>query len=124
MAEVRYALADPDSLWPPNHQMVPVAVTADVSGGCDGTATCQIVGVESSDPSGAPDDPDTGDGGGTYPDWVVTGPLTVDLRAERSEGGDSVDDARVYTISVVCTDGAGNTVDDFVEVLVVSDQGG
>jgi hypothetical protein len=117
-------LADPDSLWPPNHEMVPVTVTADVSGGCGVSATCEIVGVESSDPTGAPDDPDTGDGGGTYPDWAITGPLTVDLRAERSEGGDSVDDARVYTISVTCTDGAGNTVGDFVEVLVVSDQGG
>jgi hypothetical protein len=116
--------ADPNSLWPPNHEMIPVTVTLETSGGCGGAVSCQIIDGESTDPTGAPDDPDSGNGAGTYPDWVVTGPLTLDLRAERSEGGDSVDDTRIYTISVSCTDGAGNSVEDSVEVWVVSDQGG
>jgi hypothetical protein len=116
--------ADPDSLWPPNHEMVPVTLIPDTSGGC-GAVTCEIVNVESTDPVGSPEDPDSGNGAGTYPDWDwTTGSLTVNLRAERSEGGDSVDDTRVYTITVSCTDGAGNSVEDFAEVWVVSDQGG
>jgi len=115
-------VAAPASLWPPNHEMVPVVLTADASG-C-GAVSCHIVDVTSTDPTGAPDDPDSGNGAGTYPDWVVTGPLTLDLRAERSEGGDSVDDTRVYTITVRCSDGAGGQAENTVEVWVVSDQGG
>jgi hypothetical protein len=115
--------ADPGSLWPPNHEMVSVEVTADASSDC-GTVSCRIVSVESTDPTGAPDDPDSGNGAGTYPDWSFTGPLTLDLRAERSEGGDSVDDTRVYTITVSCSGAAGNSDEQSVEVWVVSDQGG
>lgn len=114
--------ATPGSLWPPNHAMVPIVLTVEASAEC-GDVTCHITGVHSTDPSGAPDDPDSGNGAGTYPDWVVTPPLTLELRAERSEGGDSVDDTRIYTIGVSCTTG-GDTVDGTVEVWVVSDQGG
>jgi hypothetical protein len=85
--------------------------------------SCEIVDVTSTDPVGGPDDPDTGDGGSTFPDWIITGALTVDLRAERSEGGDSVNDTRTYTVFVTCTDAAGNTTPGSVEVGIVSDQG-
>jgi hypothetical protein len=115
--------ADPAVLWPPNHQMVPVALTVDATDDCSAAVACEIVAVSSSDPVGGPDDPDTGDGGATYPDWVITGPLTLDVRSERSEGGDSVDDARVYTIAVGCTDGVNDSVQSLAEVLVYSDQG-
>ncbi|MEA2490433.1 MAG: hypothetical protein QOH21_2225, partial [Acidobacteriota bacterium] len=37
------------------------------------------------------------------PDWLITGPLTVRLRAEQNG-----DKARIYTIHVACADGAGN----------------
>lgn len=114
---------DPAVLWPPNHEMVPVSLSVDATDDCSTTIACEIVNVESSDPVGGPSDPDTGDGGNTYPDWIVTGPLTVDLRAERSEGGDSVDDARIYTITVGCTDGVHPSVQSFTQVLVYSDQG-
>jgi hypothetical protein len=114
---------DPAVLWPPNHQMVPVSLAVDATDDCSDAVSCQIVGVESSDPVGSPQDPDTGDGGHTYPDWEITGPLTLDLRSERSEGGDSVDDARIYTITVECTDGVNAPVQGFAQVLVYSDQG-
>jgi large repetitive protein len=51
--------------------------------------------------------------GHTIPDWEVTGPLAVNLRAERSEAGDG----RIYTIAVEGTDAAGNTT---VRTLAVS----
>jgi hypothetical protein len=122
-ATIHDLTASPAVLWPPNHQMVPVELTVDATDDCSATVACEIVAVESTDPVGGPGDPDTGDGGATYPDWVVTGPLTLDLRSERSEGGDSVDDARVYTITVECTDGVNAAVRGSTEVAVYSDQG-
>jgi len=113
--------ASPNSLWPPDHEMIPVTLTVDATDDCE-PVSCEITGVTSTDPTGAPDDPDSGNGANTYPDWLVTGPLTLDLRAERSEGGDSVDDTRVYTIGVECTAG-DDTVGSTVTVSVVSDQG-
>ena len=116
-------VADPVTLWPPNHALVPVTLSVDASDACDPAVSCEIVDVTSTDPVGGPDDPDTGDGGSTFPDWIITGALTVDLRAERSEGGDSVNDTRIYTVFVTCTDAAGNTTPGSVEVGIVSDQG-
>ena len=43
--------------------------------------------------------------GQTTPDWVQTGDLSVDLRAERSGKGTG----RVYTITVECTDASDNS---------------
>ena len=89
--------ATPNSLWPPNHKMVPVAVAVSVSDVCDASASCHIKTVASNEPING-----TGDGN-TDPDWVITGPLTVQLRAERA-GNRS---GRTYTITVECTDGSG-----------------
>jgi hypothetical protein len=89
--------ASPARLWPPNHKMEPVTVTAAAADGC-GTATCAIASIRSNEPVDG-----TGDGS-TSTDWQVTGPSTVDLRAERSGGGSG----RVYTLTVRCTDPAGN----------------
>ncbi|MDQ3623880.1 MAG: hypothetical protein M3463_15555 [Verrucomicrobiota bacterium] len=58
-------------------------------------------------------------GGDTAPDWEITGPLTVDLRAERSGGGRG----RIYTITVECQDEAGNAATSTVDVTVPKSQG-
>ena len=55
----------------------------------------------------------------TSPDRVITGDLTVDLRAERSGKGDG----RVYTVVVACTDDSGNSSLSTVTVSVDHDQG-
>jgi len=54
------------------------------------------------------------DGRGDHsgPDWEVTGPLTVKLRAENT----SDRCARVYTIMVQCSDAAGNLSTSCVRV--------
>jgi hypothetical protein len=97
--------ASPNVLWPPNHKMVPVTVTATPSGDCT-AITCKIVSVTSNE-SLAPDD------------VVITGDLTVDLRAERSGNGSG----RIYTITVQCADAAGDVATKTVTVTVPHDQG-
>lgn len=95
------------TLWPPDHKMVPVTVTAvatdDVS-----AVTARILSVTSSEP-------DNGLGDGDTPgDIEITGPMTLKLRAERSGKGSG----RVYTILVEAADEAGNTTTGQVQVLV------
>lgn len=106
------ASASPNSLWPPNHKMIPVSVAVAVSDVCDASPSCHIASVTSNEPVNG-----TGDGN-TEPDWVITGPLTLLLRAERSGNGSG----RIYTITVECTDGSGNTSTKPVLVTVAHDR--
>ena len=105
--------ANPDVLWPPNHKMVPVSVNVSTSDNCGGPATCQIVWVNSNEPENGIGD------GNTAPDWIITGDLTLKLRAERSGTGDG----RIYTITVSCADSSGNSTWGDVTVSVPHDQG-
>jgi hypothetical protein len=100
-----------DELWPPNARLVPVTLAVDASDNCS-SVTCEITGVTSSEPV-------TGSGDLTSPDWVITGSLSLDLRAERLSTGPG----RIYTISVRCTDSSGNTATKNVTVTVPHDQG-
>ena len=45
------------------------------------------------------------DDGNTAPDWEIVDSHHVRLRAERSGRGNG----RVYTITITCTDGSGNS---------------
>jgi hypothetical protein len=89
--------ASPATLWPPNHKMVPVTVTASATDTC-GAATCTIASITSNESVNGHGD------GNTSVDWQITGPNTADVRAERSGGGSG----RVYTLTVRCTDPSGN----------------
>ena len=100
-----------DTLWPPNLLMVPVTLSVNVSDNCDAAPQCQIISVTSSEPVTAPNDT-------TSPDWQITGPLSVQLRAERLDLGPG----RIYTITVQCTDAAGNTSTKNAMVTVPHDQ--
>jgi len=99
--------ASPGVLWPPNHQLVAVTVSVTMSDTVDSSPTAHIVDVLVSDP-----DADA--------DWQITGPLTVNLRAERR--GDGPD--RIYTIVVEATDSSGNTSMSTATVTVSHDQSG
>ena len=57
--------------------------------------------------------------GNTAPDWVITGDLAVDLRAERAGPGNG----RIYTIEVEVTDAAGHKVTRETTVKVPHDLG-
>lgn len=100
--------ATPNVLWPPNHKMVDVSVIVVAVDAVDPTPVSRIISVSSSQPING-----TGDGD-TAPDWEITGPLTVKLRSERSQGVD-----RVYTITVESVDDAGNA-STATETVIVS----
>ena len=104
--------ATPNRLWPPRHRMVPVTVAVAVADNCSPAPVCEIVGVSSDEPINGLGD------GDTAPDWIITGDMTVDLRAERS----GVGDGRVYTITVRCFDEVGNVSENTVTVTVPHDQ--
>jgi len=104
--------ASPNVFWPPNHKMVPVGVAVTASDNCS-VVTTHIVGVMSNEPINGLGD------GNTDPDWVVTGPLTLLLRSERSGTGTG----RVYTITVESSDATGNKSTASTTVVVPHDQG-
>lgn len=99
--------ANPNALWPPDRKMVPVTISALAIDAGDASPTIMITGVTSSQPVN-----DVGDGN-TSPDWEITGPMTVNLRAERSGSQD-----RIYTITIQATDDSGNSSTATLEVLV------
>ena len=94
--------------------MVRVTVSAMVSEDYDGEEpSCRIISVSSNEP-----DNGLGDGD-TAPDWEIMGAATVNLRAERAGNGAG----RVYTLTVECTDPAGDSATEYVTVTVPHDQG-
>ena len=93
------------SIWPPNKKMIPVAIAVAAHDAADPAPTCSIVGVSANE--------------GTSADWAITGPLSVNLRADRDGSGGG----RIYTITVKCTDASGNASTATTTVLVPHDQG-
>jgi hypothetical protein len=87
--------------------MTLVTVSVDAVDSVDASPFSHILSVTSNQPING-----TGDGD-TSPDWEITGPLTVNLRAERSSGVD-----RVYTITLSTVDDAGNSTMSTVQVKV------
>jgi hypothetical protein len=100
-----------NELWPPNGKFVPITVSVSASDNCDATPSSEIISVTSNEPV-------TGGSDTTTPDWEITGALTVDLRAERSETGLG----RVYTITVRSTDDVGNSSTKTTTVAVPKNQ--
>ena len=95
---IHAASASISSLWPPNHQMVPIAMSVAASDLVDPAPVCSVVRVTSSEPVDGLGD------GDMAPDWTIDGGLGVSLRAERAGKGSG----RVYVIQVRCVDRAGN----------------
>lgn len=105
-------LARPGVLWPPNHKMIPVTVAVVATDDSGIAPVCHVAGVSSNEPV-------LGSGDGrTAPDWQITGPLRLNLRAERSGRGE----ARVYTLPIECQDQAGNTAMGTAAIVVPHDQ--
>jgi hypothetical protein len=103
--------ATPSVIWPPNHKMVPVTVLTDASAAC-GPPVCKIVEIKSDEPSNGPGD------GNTSPDARIVADLTAEIRAERTGGSLG----RTYTITVECTDTAGNATRKDTQVFVPHDR--
>lgn len=105
------AAASPNSLWPPNHKMVNVAVNYTTADNCTAPVTCAL-SVTSNEPINGLGD------GDTAPDWVVVNANLVQLRSERSGTGTG----RIYTVKITCTDGAGVSSSQNVLVTVPHNQ--
>lgn len=109
---ITHLVASPSSLWPPNHKMVDVTVEVTAVDTADPAVVSRIISVSSNQPING-----TGDGD-TAPDWSITGPRTVKLRAERAGGNE-----RIYTITVEARDASGNTATATVTVRVSNSKG-
>ncbi|PYQ44929.1 MAG: hypothetical protein DMF77_05890 [Acidobacteria bacterium] len=103
--------ATPNVLWPANHKMVPVTVTVSVADAVDPSPITRILSVSSNEAADAAGD------GHTEADAQITGPLTVNLRAERSGTGSG----RAYTITLESRDASGNASQRMVTVAVPHD---
>jgi hypothetical protein len=99
---------DRTALWPPNHKMIPVCASVTASDDCDAEPDVALVSVVSSEP-------DDGDVQGAA---VGTDDRCLDLRAERTGGGNG----RWYTLVYSATDASGNVAYDTVTVQVPHDQ--
>jgi uncharacterized repeat protein (TIGR01451 family) len=107
------AAADPSVLWPPNHRMVNVTVSYEVTDNCPLPPGSCTLSVTSNEPVNGRGD------GDTSPDWIVLDDHHVLLRAERAGNGNG----RIYTITITCTDSGGNSSSESVTVTVPHDRG-
>jgi probable HAF family extracellular repeat protein len=96
----------PNVLNPPNHQIVPVIVSASVSDNCDSAPTCRIVSITANESTAAGD-------------IAITGPMTANLAASRNAGSNG----RTYTITVASTDASGNSSTATIQVTVPKGNG-
>lgn len=104
--------ATPTLLWPPNHKLVPIAISAVSSDTCDDSpeVTCRVTSNEA----------DEGLGDGDFSGDIVWQDGNLLLRAERSGLGND----RVYTIVCDATDASGNVASSTQTVVVPHDFGG
>lgn len=103
---VLFAEAAPGVLWPANGKMVNVTVVVVAFDTVDILPTSRIISVTSNQPV-------TGSGDNTSPDWQITGPYTLKLRAERTNNVE-----RVYTITIETSDESGNVTTSTEKVYV------
>jgi hypothetical protein len=98
----------PGVLWPPNHKMVLITPSWEVSDNCDELPEVTLVSITSNE-----DDDAKGDGH-TTDDIQVKGDGSIYLRAERSGKGTG----RIYTITYQAVDASGNVTVDSATVTV------
>jgi hypothetical protein len=117
----------PDLLWAPDHQLVPVTVSLQVTDTDSGPNGVVLVAVDSSPPQNGP-----GDGNTALDSQGFASPILIDtngssatytatgyLRAERSG---TQKDGRTYTLTYRGSDVEGNSADCVVTVKVPHDQ--
>jgi hypothetical protein len=105
---------DPQSLWPPNHQLIDISATVAATDSCDENPSVVLVGITSSEP----DQTKGGDKPNDIQD-VQAGTLDLQfkLRAERL----GANTGRVYTVVYQATDASGNVATDSSVVIVPHD---
>jgi len=106
------AAADPSALWPPNHDLAPIALSGLTDPDGD-VVTFSVSGITTDEAV------DANGGGDTAPDADGVGTSTPRIRAERSGNGDG----RVYEIRFDATDGKGGSCSGAVRVGVPHNSG-
>ena len=104
---IQSVTATPSNIWPDNHVLVNVGIDVVAVDNCDTAPVNRIISVTSNQLINGPGD------GNSNPDYIITGDLTLQLRAERTANQD-----RTYTITVTSTDASGNTSTATVTVTV------
>lgn len=101
-------------MWPPNHKMQAFSPydCLDIVDACDPNTVAAFTWATS-------DEPDDGQGDGHTSADIALSAARVELRAERSGGGDG----RVYTMGWVVADASGNHAEGTCEIVVPHDQG-
>jgi len=99
------ATATPDVLWPANRKMVSVTIDVTVADDSDATPVCEITKVTSNEPIDSSD-------------WTLTGPLELELRADRNGLGPG----RTYSVEVTCKNASKLSASTLVTVVVPHDQ--
>jgi hypothetical protein len=105
---IRSVTPNPAILLEAKKLMVPIIVTVDATDNCGRPLTSRIVSITSDEAKYGKVKRTGG------PDWIITGPLTASLRAERNYK----ENTRVYTITVECKDSAGNRTTKTTTVIV------
>jgi hypothetical protein len=90
--------ASPSSITPPNRAMVPVTVSVSATDDVDDAPACALSAITAAGATGA--------------DFAITPPFSASVRAV---GG------RTYSLTVTCTDAAGNPATRSVDVVVPPD---
>jgi N-acetylneuraminic acid mutarotase len=113
------AVASPNVLWPPDHEMVPVSVTVVTTDACDPAPSVLLSSVTSSEPDDAPGEGSGHVSGDIQGASIGTADFQVLLRAERDGGGPG----RTYTITYQASDHSGNSSVASARVTVPHDMG-
>lgn len=103
----------PNTLWPPNHQMVEIKVNKQVSDNIDRNPTVSLVSITSNEGQNVKGD------GNTSTDIMIAPDGRVFLRAERSGNATG----RVYTLTYTARDAAGNVTQATAQVGVPRNKG-
>ena len=129
------ATISPGNLWPPNHEMVPMALNVTVTDN-SGAAAWGVWNVSSNEPVEGTGDgdaaPDWWFGTDPYPgqlapdvppDYDPPAPPLLWLRAERSGNDPTGMATRAYTVTLIAVDAAGNQATTDLVVKVTHDEG-
>jgi hypothetical protein len=108
----------PAILWPPDHALRDISLSALVSDLCDPRPLVRLIGAASSEPDDAPGGGDGRTTGDIVPPGSADPSSPLRLRAERAADGPG----RAYTVRIEAVDASGNAAAEAAAVCVPHDR--